>query len=472
MVASILLAQVGALNTAALGALAWVHMKRHDFAFFPGVTSFMASPVTTLALALYSLWLVAVGAVLLKALLLGEGPLRAIEWAHLREYSWLTVSEFLLSMATFRDDFSAGFVIKFAALMALKCAHWLARDRTDWQEEMPETLPGWYHVRMPALLASLATIDASGAILCIDELVRTGPSANLLFASEFVVMFFAVCAVGCRHALNENDRLRREEGLQGWDRRSSLLFQCDLITDVCKLATTLIFLAVIVRYYGFPLHMFREIVVTAVSLGKRVNDALRYHKAMAELDRRFPDIVHADDLAALNIDATCIICREEMSVGGGTRLKRLYCGHVFHMHCLQSWMERQQVCPTCRHDVFTPMPPPPSTPPAANPLDADLRATPSLLTPPAHFNSGLRDLSDPQELDRLAQDLDQLVESDGSDDIGPREGVQEELRLAKEAIQRLKRSILSASASPVADRPAMADNATDGEEGDWTTDEE
>ena len=28
--------------------------------------------------------------------------------------------------------------------------------------------------------------------------------------------------------------------------------------------------------------------------------------------------------------------------------KKLICGHLFHMHCLRSWLERQHTCPTCR----------------------------------------------------------------------------------------------------------------------------
>jgi E3 ubiquitin-protein ligase synoviolin len=59
-------------------------------------------------------------------------------------------------------------------------------------------------------------------------------------------------------------------------------------------------------------------------------------------------------------DKTCIICREEMELGnpGGDRPsatpisnrnntpKKLPCGHIFHFHCLRSWLERQQSCPT------------------------------------------------------------------------------------------------------------------------------
>ncbi|PAV90204.1 hypothetical protein WR25_05658 isoform A [Diploscapter pachys] len=50
------------------------------------------------------------------------------------------------------------------------------------------------------------------------------------------------------------------------------------------------------------------------------------------------------------MDATCIICREEMTAE--TQPKRLPCSHVFHSHCLRSWFQRQQTCPTCRNDIW------------------------------------------------------------------------------------------------------------------------
>jgi E3 ubiquitin-protein ligase synoviolin len=33
------------------------------------------------------------------------------------------------------------------------------------------------------------------------------------------------------------------------------------------------------------------------------------------------------------------------------RAKKLPCGHILHFGCLKSWLERQQVCPTCRRPV-------------------------------------------------------------------------------------------------------------------------
>jgi E3 ubiquitin-protein ligase synoviolin len=74
------------------------------------------------------------------------------------------------------------------------------------------------------------------------------------------------------------------------------------------------------------------------------------------MNDRFPDAT-TEDLGLG--DATCIICREEMSSA-----KKLPCGHFFHVHCLRSWLERQQTCPTCRAPVLSP-----DNVPAANGTD-------------------------------------------------------------------------------------------------------
>ncbi len=49
----------------------------------------------------------------------------------------------------------------------------------------------------------------------------------------------------------------------------------------------------------------------------------------ARLDR-LPD-ASAEDLS--RSDGVCIICREEMTASGTN--KKLFCGHVFHLHCLR-----------------------------------------------------------------------------------------------------------------------------------------
>ena len=76
---------------------------------------------------------------------------------------------------------------------------------------------------------------------------------------------------------------------------------------------------------------------------------IRYRQATAHMNERYPDAT-VEELEATG-DRTCIICREQMVHGGEpgrerTRPKKLRCGHILHFHCLRSWLERQQNCPT------------------------------------------------------------------------------------------------------------------------------
>jgi hypothetical protein len=43
-------------------------------------------------------------------------------------------------------------------------------------------------------------------------------------------------------------------------------------------------------------------------------------------------------------DHLCIICRDDITLETS---KKLHCGHIFHIVCLQNWMIRQYCCPTC-----------------------------------------------------------------------------------------------------------------------------
>ena len=92
------------------------------------------------------------------------------------------------------------------------------------------------------------------------------------------------------------------------------------------------------------------------------------------MNARYPDATAAE----ISREEVCIICREEMrpwpaqnqrqdgAVPAGqvdqnvatsriderSRPKKLPCGHILHFGCLRSWLERQQICPTCRRPVM------------------------------------------------------------------------------------------------------------------------
>jgi E3 ubiquitin-protein ligase synoviolin len=116
----------------------------------------------------------------------------------------------------------------------------------------------------------------------------------------------------------------------------------------------------------------RDLFMTTRSFLKRLTAFLRYRRATQDMNKRYEDATVED----IQREDTCIICREEMrpwsvtnpqappaaagappparsatTVNERTRPKKLPCGHILHLGCLKSWLERQQVCPTCRRPV-------------------------------------------------------------------------------------------------------------------------
>ena len=83
------------------------------------------------------------------------------------------------------------------------------------------------------------------------------------------------------------------------------------------------------------------------NLLNKLSQYYKFRRIMQTLHDRFPDATAAD-LDAAN-DRDCIICREAMNPA--TKLKKLRCGHIFHLGCLRLWLQRQLQCPTCRDSI-------------------------------------------------------------------------------------------------------------------------
>lgn len=198
------------------------------------------------------------------------------------------------------------------------------------------------------------------------SVLHRGPSMAILFANEYALTMVSLLGSGVRFSLNCIDALALESE-EPFEQRSTILFYLDFAVDLLKLIIYTGFFAVVMSFYGLPIHIIRDLYVTVISFSKRVRDMIKYHQIMSSLQSRYPD-VSSEEIAACN-DPTCIICREEMV----TAVKRLPCGHFFHFKCLKSWLERQQVCPTCRKSVLDAAKPAAAAAAAAPPAATDER---------------------------------------------------------------------------------------------------
>ncbi|KPP68669.1 leukemia NUP98 fusion partner 1-like, partial [Scleropages formosus] len=54
-------------------------------------------------------------------------------------------------------------------------------------------------------------------------------------------------------------------------------------------------------------------------------------------------------------DNVCLICHNEMRNDGGA-VRELHCSHRFHRECIERWLWKEQLCPTCSVHVAMPEP--------------------------------------------------------------------------------------------------------------------
>jgi E3 ubiquitin-protein ligase synoviolin len=331
------------------------------------------------------------------------GPLRPSEVESLSENAWFAITETCLAMTTFRDEMGAWFLVMFTALVTGKVWGWIGDGRIEILEQQPPANPRLFHARLvSSLLVSFVYDLAILRYTASSVIQQARPNMMVMFLFEFAILAacsartlfrYGLCLVEIvvvkrqtRQRLEERRRQAREERARileqraqnpaaegesteplpdenaidemdievpGWESKGQWVLFLELITDFIKLGIYTAFFFILLAFYGLPIHIMRDLFMTARSFLKSLGALLRYRKALQDL-RVYPDAT-VEDLAR---DPTCIICREEMQPwdpNSGSieryRAKKLQCGHILHLGCLKSWLERQQVCPTCRRPV-------------------------------------------------------------------------------------------------------------------------
>ncbi|KAI5440215.1 ERAD-associated E3 ubiquitin-protein ligase HRD1B isoform X2 [Lathyrus oleraceus] len=323
---------------AGLSLIATLAIAYHAFnsrgQFYPAMVYLSTSKISLVLLLNMGLVIMCVLWQLTKKIFLGS--LREAEVDRLNEQSWREVMEILFAITIFRQDFSVTFLAMVTALLLIKALHWLAQKRVEYIETTP-TVTMLSHIRIVSFMGFLLLIDSLFLYNSLKHLIDTWQaSVSLFFAFEYMILATTTVSIFVKYIFYVSDMLMEGQ----WEKKPVFTFYLELIKDLLHLSMYLCFFFVIFVNYGIPLHLIRELYETFRNFKVRIADYIRYRKITSNMNDRFPDAT-PEELDAS--DATCIICREEM-----TAAKKLICGHLFHVHCLRSWLERQHTCPTCR----------------------------------------------------------------------------------------------------------------------------
>jgi len=357
------------------------------------------------------------------------GALRPIEIEQLYEKSWFAITETCLAMTIFREEVGAWFLVMFVALLTGKVWGWIGDGRVEILEQQPPANPRLFHIRLSLSLGMSVLYDLWLMRYTINTVIQQArPNMMVMFLFEFAILTTSSLATALRYGISlaeakvvkqqtqerlvERRREVREERAEmirqreaaaadaeghadaaepstplpseddvdemdievpGWEAKGHWVLTLDLITDFVKLGIYVSFFVILLMFYGLPIHIMRDLFLTARSFTKRLGAFVKYRKATQDMNARYVDATVED----IQREDTCIICREEMrpwsvtnpeappaapgevpparpasTVNERTRPKKLPCGHILHLGCLKSWLERQQVCPTCRRPVI------------------------------------------------------------------------------------------------------------------------
>ncbi|KAJ5114527.1 hypothetical protein NUU61_000286 [Penicillium alfredii] len=345
---------------------------------------------------LTNLCLLATGFLLFWLQRLLYGPLRPIETEQLYERAWFAVTETCLAMTIFRGELGGWFLVMFISLLVGKVWGWIGEGRVEYLEQQPPPIryciTTVIHQARPdmmvmfgfefAILSILSTSTAARYAIALVEIYISRQQLNAKMEERRNEIRAARLEAIREHARSgasapptdlpdENDVNELEFDVPGWEEKGRWVFYLDLLTDFLKLTVYLTFFAILLTFYGLPIHILRDVVVTIRSFARRIMDFLRYRNATRDMNERYPNAT-AEEVAREDV---CIICREEMipaqpapeageagaqpapnapRVPDRLRPKKLPCGHILHFACLRSWLERQQNCPTCRRPVLVP----------------------------------------------------------------------------------------------------------------------
>jgi hypothetical protein len=252
-----------------------------------------------------------------------------------------SVIDLLVAMTIFRDEFDGRFIVLAVALVFLQCFHWALRLRVDYVEQTTQfsRLDLW---RL-ALLASLLLLADVGFVwYALVNVLDSGVGVIILFGFEATLLACAVIQSSLRLVYNVYDMKTNYH----WRAKGFFVLWTDFVAECFNVLVYLIFFGVVLVYVGRPLHLIRQMYYTFRRFLDFVRDISLWRRATVNFDDRYPNVTQAE-LLEQNSDDVCIICREQIDVG-----KRLPCGHVLHAECLQDWLRRKQICPTCRVSVL------------------------------------------------------------------------------------------------------------------------
>lgn len=191
-----------------------------------------------------------------------------------------------------------------------------------------------FEVGVPRLIVNIKLVGLMALLLGCDLLALSyfysvASKSSTFFTwilFEALTMSSVVLVSMCKYSIHMID-LRLENG---WPAKSVCLFYVDLIHDVVSMTLFLIFMLTffVQNPSRLPIYMMADVIQVARKLAQRLRSFRRYRRISMNMELCFPDATDAE----IEENEFCVICRD--SLFEGSKPKKLSCGHIFHIDCL------------------------------------------------------------------------------------------------------------------------------------------
>ncbi|XP_063227756.1 E3 ubiquitin-protein ligase AMFR-like [Bacillus rossius redtenbacheri] len=277
------------------------------------------------------------------------GELRVSEQQHIKDKFWNFVFyKFIFVFGVVNVQYMDEVVLWCSWFSVLGFLHLLAqlcKDRFEYLSFSPTT-PGWSHVRLLGLLASILLLSGFMFLICVAVGFFGGLNTFAFMVAECVQLSVQTLQVMFRYALHLYD-VRQGGGGAGrlWEKRGPAAYYAELVFELAALAIDLVHHLHMLLWSNIFLSMASLVICMQLrylchELQRRVKHHRNYLWVLNHMEQNYP-MASAEELA--EVSDNCAICWEKMESA-----RKLPCSHLFHNSCLQSWLEQDSSCPTCR----------------------------------------------------------------------------------------------------------------------------
>ncbi|KAL1463271.1 hypothetical protein WDU94_015038 [Cyamophila willieti] len=290
------------------------------------------------------------------------GDLRSIEVQHLKDKFYTFVFyKFIFIFGIINVQFIDEvlfWLIWFSIIGFLQLVSQLCRDRFEYLSQSPVFLK-WNHSYLIALLGIVSSISCSLFVTCLGAgATSNGYSAFTFMIAECVLLILKLSHTIIRYCFYLYDTwtgLATPSGAAGasgpseslWKRRGPAAYYVEFGFDLAGLVIESVHYAhmlvwvwanMFLSVASFMICMQLKVLYQEIML--KLEKHKKYRRVLEFMEKNYPKAT-AQDLAE-NSDK-CPICWEVMESA-----RKLPCSHLFHSVCLQSWLEQDTSCPTCR----------------------------------------------------------------------------------------------------------------------------